>query len=112
MACRRSPVRARLAPLLERPPRGGLSRLSNRAETGLEGLCSDLSKRADKQRNLGLPGAVESGVIPTMSRSGGTSMRRLRRSLIGAAALAALATTPASAQVQVSQSGWLWGNPT
>ena len=39
-------------------------------------------------------------------------MRRLRRSLVAAAAASALTATTAAAAVQVSQSGWQWGNPT
>ena len=39
-------------------------------------------------------------------------MRRLCSVLLGSAALAGLGTAPSSAAVQVSQSGWQWGNPT
>jgi len=39
-------------------------------------------------------------------------VRRLRRSLIAAAAATALTAASAQAAVQVSQSGWQWGNPT
>jgi photosystem II stability/assembly factor-like uncharacterized protein len=39
-------------------------------------------------------------------------VRRLFTGLAGTACAAALAATPAAAAVQVSQSGWQWGNPT
>src|SRR5215211_114821 len=39
------------------------------------------------------------------------AVRRTRMMLVGAALMAA-ATMPAQAAVQVSQSGWQWGNPT
>src|SRR3712207_3947309 len=39
-------------------------------------------------------------------------MRGLRKALLGAAGAVALTAAPASGAVQVSQSGWQWGNPT
>ncbi|HEY3020029.1 MAG TPA: YCF48-related protein [Solirubrobacteraceae bacterium] len=39
-------------------------------------------------------------------------MRRTIRALLGAACAAAALSAPADAAVQVSQSGWFWGNPT
>ena len=39
-------------------------------------------------------------------------MRRTIRALLGAACAAAALSAPAGAAVQVSQSGWFWGNPT
>jgi photosystem II stability/assembly factor-like uncharacterized protein len=40
------------------------------------------------------------------------SKKNLARALSGAVGAAALLATPAQGAVQVSQSGWLWGNPT
>ena len=39
-------------------------------------------------------------------------MRRLSKAMVGALAAAAVMAAPAGASVQVSQSGWQWGNPT
>src|SRR3712207_7616689 len=96
MACRRSPVRARLAPLA-RPPPGGLFAFVAR------GTLPDAPK----------PSPI-AGVRAADMRDRRTNVRRLSKLIVGAAGAAALMTGTAHGQgaVQVSQSGWQWGNPT
>src|SRR4051812_45415829 len=66
--------------------------------------------RLSTTKRAGLPHSGRCGVRSSARRD--ILLRRTMCALLGAVCAAAALAAPAGAAVQVSQSGWFWGNPT